>query len=207
MKTKLTYDLPKRVFDISVASAALGITLPIMIPIAIAIKTTMGSPILFQQTRPGKDGVPFDILKFRTMRDLRPDEEMIASDGNRITRLGNFLRKTSLDEFPTFWNVLRGDMSIVGPRPLLIRYLSRYSPLEFRRHETKPGITGWAQINGRNTISWSEKFKLDIWYVERRSLKLDTKILLKTLSKVLKRDGISSTESLTMPEFMGSEVP
>lgn len=203
---KLGYSLLKRGFDLGVSSTVLAATMPVMLPVALSIKATMGSPILFRQTRPGKNGVPFDILKFRTMRDLKEGEDIVSSDGDRITALGKFLRKTSLDEFPTFLNVLRGEMSVVGPRPLLMRYLPRYSVRQFRRHEVKPGITGWAQVNGRNSISWEEKFRLDVWYVEHRSLLLDTKILFQTIKKVLIRDGISSEDHVTMPEFMGSQA-
>ena len=203
---KLGYSLLKRGFDLGVSSTVLAATMPVMLPVALSIKATMGSPILFRQTRPGKNGVPFDILKFRTMRDLKEGEDIVSSDGDRITALGKFLRKTSLDEFPTFLNVLMGEMSVVGPRPLLMRYLPRYSVRQFRRHEVKPGITGWAQVNGRNSISWEEKFRLDVWYVEHRSLLLDTKILFQTIKKVLIRDGISSEDHVTMPEFMGSQA-
>ncbi len=202
---KLPYRILKRGFDLGVSVGALSATLPVMIPVAVSIKATMGSPILFRQTRPGKDGVPFDILKFRTMRDLKPGEDIVSSDVDRITRLGKFLRKTSLDEFPTFLNVLIGDMSVVGPRPLLMRYLPRYDVTQFQRHDVKPGITGWAQVNGRNSISWEEKFRLDVWYVENRSFVLDTKILFQTVKKVLVRDGISADEHVTMPEFMGKK--
>lgn len=200
----LFYAPLKRAMDVSASGVGLLLTAPLTIPAAAGIWATMGRPILFRQERPGKDGKTFEILKFRTMRALKPGEDMLQSDGARLTRLGKFLRSTSIDELPTLLNVLRGDMSLVGPRPLLTRYLSRYSPEQARRHEVKPGVTGWAQINGRNALSWEDKFALDVWYVDHRSIWLDAAIVLGTVGKVLKRDGISAQGAATMSEFMGS---
>ncbi len=200
----LFYKPLKRLMDVSAASAGLIATAPLTLPAAAAIYVTMGRPILFRQQRPGLHGEPFSILKFRTMRLVRPGEDMIASDGDRITRVGNFLRKTSIDELPTLLNVLSGEMSLVGPRPLLMSYLERYSPEQRRRHDVKPGVTGWAQVNGRNTLSWEEKFEHDCWYVDNRSLMLDLKIVWMTVGKVLKKEGISAQGSATTVEFKGS---
>ena len=179
---------------------------PLLGMLAAAIRVTMGSAVCFRQERPGRDGRPFRIVKFRTMRDTEPGEDPLASDAMRLSTLGGWLRRTSLDEFPTLWNVLCGDMSLVGPRPLLMRYLSRYSAEQARRHEVKPGLTGWAQVNGRNAISWEEKFQYDVWYVDHQSLSLDLRILARTVFKVLKREGISAGDHATMPEFMGAEA-
>lgn len=198
------YGCAKRAVDVLASAAGLLATAPLTVPAAVGILATMGRPIFFRQRRPGLRGEPFDILKFRTMRNLKPGEDMLGSDADRITRLGAFLRATSIDELPTLLNVLLGDMSLVGPRPLLMRYLERYSPEQARRHEVKPGITGWAQANGRNALTWDEKFKLDVWYVDHCSLKLDALILLKTVGKVLQRDGISAEGQATMSEFMGA---
>lgn len=164
----------------------------------------MGTPIFFVQPRAGKDGEVFELIKFRTMREPEPGEDRLGSDANRLTAVGEFLRSTSIDELPTLLNVLKGDMSLVGPRPLLVRYLDRYTPEQARRHEVKPGVTGWAQINGRNSIGWEEKFELDVWYVDHQSLWLDIYILAKTVQKVVMREGISSEGAATMPEFMGT---
>jgi len=164
----------------------------------------MGRPVLFKQMRPGLNGKPFYMYKFRTMTYERDEQGTLLSDELRLTGLGRFLRSTSLDELPELFNILKGDMSLVGPRPLLMQYLDRYTPEQARRHEVKPGITGWAQVNGRNAISWEEKFALDVWYVDNCSLWLDMKILLMTLVKVFKREGISAAGEATMPEFMGS---
>jgi lipopolysaccharide/colanic/teichoic acid biosynthesis glycosyltransferase len=171
--------------------------------VATAVRVTMGAPVFFRQQRPGLGGRPFSLLKFRTMRHARPGEDGPESDAARLGRLGRFLRATSIDELPTLLNVLRGEMSLVGPRPLLMRYLPRYSPRQYRRHEVKPGITGWAQVNGRNAISWDEKFELDVWYVENQSFLLDLRILARTFVKVFKREGISREGHATMPEFLG----
>jgi lipopolysaccharide/colanic/teichoic acid biosynthesis glycosyltransferase len=197
----------KRGIDIGVSATGLAATLPITVPVAAAIAATMGRPVIFEQVRPGLHGEPFPLLKFRTMREPKPGEDRLGSDADRITRLGAFLRSTSLDELPTLLNVLRGDMSLVGPRPLLMRYLDRYTPDQARRHEVKPGITGWAQINGRNAISWEEKFRLDVWYVDHQRLRLDLEILARTALKVIQRDGIAADGHATMPEFMGSKRP
>ncbi len=163
----------------------------------------MGAPVLFRQTRPGLRGKPFIMYKFRTMTDERDPQGNLLPDEQRLTRLGRFLRSTSLDELPELINVLKGDMSLVGPRPLLMKYLDRYTPEQFRRHEVKPGITGWAQVNGRNALTWEEKFKLDVWYVDNWNLWLDFKILLMTLVKVFRREGIGHGSQATMPEFRG----
>ena len=202
---KLGYKALKRSMDLCGAAAGLLATAPLTLPAAAAIGLTMGRPILFRQPRPGLGGEPFLMMKFRTMRDLRPGESMLESDGSRLTRVGAWLRATSIDELPTLLNVLRGEMSLVGPRPLLTRYLERYDLTQRRRHEVKPGVTGWAQIHGRNALSWEEKFKLDVWYVDHRSLMLDLSILIKTVHKVLAREGISAPQEATMTEFLGSQ--
>lgn len=193
--------LAKRVFD--VVSSALGILLlsPVLLAIAVAVRVVMGRPVLFRQVRPGFRGKPFTLYKFRTMRDVRDQDGNLLPDEDRLPPFGRFLRSTSLDELPELFNVLKGDMSLVGPRPLLMEYLDRYTPEQARRHEVKPGITGWAQVNGRNSLSWEDKFRLDVWYVDHCSLWLDFKILCITLVKVLKREGISAADSATMPEF------
>ncbi len=164
----------------------------------------MGSPVLFEQERPGYQGKPFKLKKFRTMRNLKPGEEMLASDADRLTALGKFIRSTSIDELPSLLNVLNGDMSLVGPRPLLMRYLERYNEHQARRHDAKPGVTGWAQVNGRNALGWDQKFDLDVWYVEHADLLLDLQILAMTVLKVVQRDGISEEGQATMTEFMGN---
>ena len=194
----------KRTFDILGAGIGLTLLSPVLLILVILIRRQMGSPVLFRQTRPGKDGKPFEMMKFRTMRDATgPDGELLP-DTARLTPLGQTLRSSSLDELPELWNVLKGDMSLVGPRPLLMEYLPLYSPEQARRHDVRPGITGWAQINGRNAISWDEKFTLDIWYVDNRGLWLDLKIIWLTIRKVLKREGISAAGEATMPKFKGS---
>lgn len=199
------YEGLKRGMDIGGAALGLVATAPLLVPSIIAVRASLGSPVFYSQERPGKDGQPFTLVKLRTMKLSRPGQDDIGSDEQRITALGQFLRSASIDELPTLWNVLRGDMSLVGPRPLLMRYLPRYSPEQARRHEVKPGITGWAQIHGRNDMSWEDKFAHDVWYVDHRSLVLDTRILLKTVKKVLVREGISKTGHVTAPEFMGRE--
>jgi lipopolysaccharide/colanic/teichoic acid biosynthesis glycosyltransferase len=198
--------LLKRILDWVAAAVGLLLLSPILVAVAFAILLTAGRPILFRQKRPGHKGVPFEVLKFRTMRQLRPDEVMVNSDEQRLTRLGSLLRRTSLDELPELWNVLKGEMSLVGPRPLLMEYLDRYDNEQRRRHDVVPGITGWAQVNGRNAISWEEKFRLDVWYVDNWSMRLDLKILGMTLIRVFKREGISAGGCATMPEFTGSEA-
>lgn len=200
------YDIARRLFDVAASAAALAVTAPIAIPTAAAIRLTMGSPVLFRQVRPGKDGEPFELLKFRTMRNLKPGESMLATDGERITWLGRLLRETSLDELPTFINVLRGEMSVVGPRPLLMRYLDRYTPRQARRHEVKPGITGLAAIRGRNALTWEERFEYDVQYVEEQSIWLDVKIIAETIWIVLRREGITAQGEATMYEFMGTQA-
>lgn len=194
----------KRLCDFFAALIGLLILAPVLAVIACAIYIRMGSPIMFKQPRPGKNGEIFTFYKFRTMTDERDSTGILLPDDKRLTAIGQFIRKTSLDEFPQLWNVLKGDMSLVGPRPLLVAYLDRYTPQQARRHEVKPGITGWAQINGRNTISWEEKFKLDVWYVDNWSLSLDLKILFNTFIKVIKKEGISHPNYATMTEFKGN---
>ena len=196
--------LAKRFLDGVVAACLLILCAPLLAGVAVAIAVTLGAPVLFRQRRPGRGGAPFTVLKFRSMRDARGLDDALLPDSARLTRFGRFLRSTSLDELPQLWNVLRGDLSLVGPRPLLMAYLPRYSPEQARRHEVLPGITGWAQINGRNSISWEHKFALDVWYVDHWSLWLDVKILLITASRVLGRGGVSSSGHATMPEFTGS---
>jgi lipopolysaccharide/colanic/teichoic acid biosynthesis glycosyltransferase len=195
----------KRVFDLSVAAAAVVLLAPLVLAVAVAVRLCLGKPVWFVQERPGRHGVPFRMIKFRTMRDALDANGRPLPDGERLTRLGRFLRAASLDELPELWNVLRGDMSLVGPRPLLMEYLPLYSAEQARRHEVKPGITGWAQMNGRNALSWEEKFRLDVWYVDHASLWLDLKIIALTLWKTVRRDGISQSGHATMPDFLGSE--
>jgi sugar transferase EpsL len=179
------------------------LSLPLII-ISLAIKWKIGCPVLFQQLRPGAKGDPFKLYKFRTMNNRCDSLGNLLPDSERLTHFGMFLRATSLDELPEFWNVFKGDMSLVGPRPLLLQYLDRYTLEQARRHELKPGITGWAQVNGRNAISWEEKFKLDIWYVDNRSVWLDLKIIFLTTWRILKREGINQEGQATMEEFFGS---
>jgi lipopolysaccharide/colanic/teichoic acid biosynthesis glycosyltransferase len=176
-----------------------------MLYLAFRVRQELGSPVLFRQVRPGLGGKPFVMYKFRTMTEERDEQGNLFPDEKRLTPFGAFLRAWSLDELPELFNVLKGDMSLVGPRPLLMQYLDRYTPEQFRRHEVKPGITGWAQVNGRNALSWEEKFKLDVWYVDNWTIWLDLKILWLTLVKVLRREGISAHGHATMPEFKGSE--
>ncbi|NNC92802.1 MAG: sugar transferase [Acidimicrobiia bacterium] len=197
----------KRAIDIAVSAIAMVALLPVLAILAVVIRIGLGSPILFRQDRIGHNGAVFRITKFRTMTDARDAEGRLLPDAERLTSLGLRLRSWSLDELPELLDVLRGDMSLVGPRPLPVRYRDRYSPAEWRRHECKPGITGWAQINGRNALSWPEKFALDVWYVDNRSLALDVKILFLTLKAVLTRRGITSDEHATMPEFLGRQTP
>jgi len=194
----------KRLFDIVVAGFSLIALFPVFILLALLIKIKLGSPVLFKQVRPGLNGSPFKIYKFRTMSDLKDTNGKLLSDSSRLSSFGKMLRATSLDEQPELWNVLKGDMSLVGPRPLLVEYLPLYSELQNRRHEVRPGMTGWAQINGRNAISWEEKFKLDVWYVDNHSFWLDLKILFKTIKKVFVREGVNAEGELTMPRFTGA---
>jgi lipopolysaccharide/colanic/teichoic acid biosynthesis glycosyltransferase len=193
----------KRLFDIVMAGASFIILSPLIWIILLSIRVFQGKRIFFRQLRPGKDGRAFEILKFCTMTDGCDAAGCLLPDADRLTWIGRFLRSTSLDELPEFWNVLKGDMSIVGPRPLLMQYLDRYTPEQARRHAVKPGITGWAQVNGRNAISWEEKFRLDVWYVDHGSVALDLRIILMTVLKVVQREGINSEDDTTMPEFMG----
>lgn len=194
----------KRFFDIIASAIALILLSPIIAIVAWQISRKLGSPVLFRQVRPGLNGKPFTMIKFRTMRDAVDKNGSPLPDAERMTPFGNFLRSTSLDELPELWNVFKGDMSLVGPRPLLMEYLPLYSKEQARRHEVRPGVTGWAQINGRNAISWEEKFKLDVWYVENHSFWLDLKILFLTVKKVFIRDGISAAGEATMSKFTGS---
>lgn len=194
----------KRGVDVVGAGVGLVFISPVLAAAAVAVGLTMGRPIFFRQRRPGLGGEPFILIKFRTMRPPSPGEERIGNDEGRITAVGKLLRSTSIDELPTLLNVLRGDMSLVGPRPLLMRYLKRYSPEQARRHEVRPGITGWAQINGRNAVDWHQRLAHDVWYVDNHSLWLDIKILFRTLWKVIRRDGISSEGHATMPRFRGT---
>ena len=195
---------PKRLFDVLVAGAALVALSPLILATAIAVRLAMGSPVLFRQVRPGLGGRPFKLVKFRTMLNAVDASGKPLSDAERLTRFGRFLRASSLDELPQLWNVLRGDMSLVGPRPLLMQYLPLYSAEQARRHEVRPGLTGWSQVNGRNALGWDEKFDLDVWYVDNRSFALDLKILLKTALQLLRPRGVSAAGHDTMPEFRGS---
>ena len=194
----------KRVFDVVVAMLTILILSPLIVGILLLIVLLQGWPPFFCQVRPGKGGKPFKLIKFRTMSDAADRTGVSLSDKQRLTRFGRLLRTTSLDELPELWNVLKGDMSVVGPRPLLMEYLPLYTAQQARRHEVLPGITGWAQVNGRNALSWEEKFRLDVWYVDHQSLRLDLKILFLTGWKVFKREGISYSGSATMPTFRGS---
>jgi lipopolysaccharide/colanic/teichoic acid biosynthesis glycosyltransferase len=194
----------KVLLDRTAALVGLVLLSPLLAAVALAIRARMGAPVLFVQTRPGHGGRPFDLVKFRTMRHASGRDGRPLPDAERLTALGRFLRATSLDELPQLWNVLRGDLSLVGPRPLLMQYLARYTPEQARRHDVLPGITGWAQVNGRNAISWDEKFGLDVWYVDHWTLALDLRILALTLLRVLRREGIAREGHVTMPEFMGS---
>ena len=196
----------KRGIDVMGAAAGLAVTAPVLGAAALAVRVTMGSPVLFRQVRPGLHGAPFELIKLRTMRPPRPGEENRADD-LRLTRLGQLLRATSIDELPSLWNVLRGEMSLVGPRPLLMEYLERYNPEQARRHEVKPGLTGWTQVNGRNAQDWEEKFALDTWYVDHWSLWLDLRILLRTPAPVLFGSGTSHPTHATAPDFEGPEAP
>lgn len=193
----------KRAIDICLASLTLVLFSPLIVGIAVLVLLTMGRPVLFKQARAGYRGMPFMLFKFRTMREVSDDHGRLP-DGQRLSKLGRFLRKLSLDELPQFWNVWKGEMSLVGPRPLLVDYLPRYSPEQARRHEVKPGITGWAQVNGRNELSWEEKFKLDVWYVDHSSLRLDAKILVLTIWNTLSRKAINQPGHATAEEFMGT---
>ena len=194
----------KRVFDVVASLTALLLFSPVILLVAWKISRKMGSPVLFRQVRPGLNGKPFEMVKFRTMKDAIDAQGNPLPDSERLTSFGQFLRSSSLDELPELWNVLKGDMSLVGPRPLLMEYLPLYSAEQYRRHDVRPGVTGWAQINGRNTLSWKDKFALDVWYVDNRSLWLDIKILFLTIKKVVVRDGISADGEATMSRFEGN---
>jgi sugar transferase EpsL len=191
------------VFDFMVALVGVALFFPLFIIVAVLVLVRLGRPVFFYQVRPGKNSRPFEMVKFRTMLDARDSSGGLLSDSERLTKFGRFLRSTSLDELPELWNVLMGEMSLVGPRPLLLEYLPLYSVDQMRRHEIRPGITGWAQVNGRNALSWEEKFKLDIWYVDNQSFWLDLKILFMTVKKVVVREGISAKGDATMPVFAG----
>lgn len=195
----------KRFIDISASLCALVLLAPVMAIVAWNIRKKLGSPVLFRQVRPGRDGKPFEMVKFRTMRDAVDNDGHPLADAERMTPFGGFLRSSSLDELPELWNVLKGDMSLVGPRPLLMEYLPLYSQEQNRRHEVRPGVTGWAQVNGRNALSWDEKFKLDVWYVDNRTFILDLKILFMTVKKVVVKEGISADDNVTMSKFTGNK--
>lgn len=194
----------KRLFDSVAALLGMLLLAVPMLVLMCLVRRNLGSPVFFIQVRPGLNGLPFKMVKFRTMTDERDIDGKLLPDAMRLTRFGRFLRASSLDELPELWNVLKGEMSLVGPRPLLVEYLNLYSPDQARRHEVRPGITGWAQVNGRNAISWEEKLKLDVWYVDHHTMFLDIKILWLTLRKVLLRDGVSASGEVTMPRFTGS---
>ncbi len=199
--------IAKRIFDLCLAGLGLVLLSPVFLLVALLVRLVHGSPVLFRQQRPGFRARPFRLYKFRTMTDARDGRGQLLPDAQRLTRLGRFLRASSLDELPELFNVLRGEMSLVGPRPLLMQYLPRYSPEQARRHDVLPGITGWAQINGRNALTWEDKFRLDVWYVDHWHFGLDLKIIAITLLKVLRREGISQPGHATAEEFMGSERP
>ncbi len=193
----------KRLFDIVVSAIALLVFLPLILVLIVLVRIKLGSPVFFTQTRPGKDGKPFQMVKFRSMTTAKDADGNLLPDDQRLPKFGKLLRSTSLDELPELWNVLKGDMSLVGPRPLLMQYLDRYTPEQRRRHDVRPGITGWAQVNGRNNVPWEERFKMDVWYVDNHNLLLDIKILWMTVMKVVKRSDVSQEGHATMTEFMG----
>lgn len=195
----------KRFFDISVAAVLLIVLSPLMLAIAALVRFKLGAPVLYSQVRPGLQGRPFRMFKFRTMLDIRDLNGQLLPSDRRLTCFGKKLRATSLDELPELWNVLRGEMSLVGPRPLLMEYLPLYSPTQYRRHEVRPGITGWAQVNGRNHLSWTEKFCLDVWYVDNRTFLLDLEILALTIARVISSDGVTTINDTVMPRFKGNE--
>jgi lipopolysaccharide/colanic/teichoic acid biosynthesis glycosyltransferase len=194
----------KRLMDISVASLALLLASPLLLVLALVVRRKLGSPVLFRQTRPGLHGRPFEMVKFRTMTDERGSDGQPLPDRDRLPPFGQWLRSTSLDELPELWNVLKGDMSLVGPRPLLMSYLPLYAPWQARRHEVRPGITGWAQVNGRNAQTWDERFRLDVWYVDHHNVLLDLRILAATVGKVLRREGVQAEGEATMKPFTGN---
>lgn len=194
----------KRGLDVVIAAIVLLIASPLLLLVACAVRMNLGAPVLFRQRRPGLRGRPFTMVKFRTMRDAVDREGRALPDAERLTPFGTLLRSTSLDELPELWNVLRGDMSLVGPRPLLMAYLDRYTPEQARRHDVRPGVTGWAQVHGRNAVSWDERFRLDVWYVDHQSLRLDLQILVRTFTTVLRRTGVSAQGEATMSVFEGT---
>jgi lipopolysaccharide/colanic/teichoic acid biosynthesis glycosyltransferase len=202
----MIYKYVKRILDVISSLLAIIILSPLLAVTSVLVKTKLGSPVLFKQERPGKDEKIFTLMKFRTMTDERDENGELLPDEVRLTKFGKFLRSTSIDELPELFNILKGDMSVIGPRPLLVKYLPRYNEHQHRRHEVKPGLSGWAQVNGRNAISWEEKFDFDVEYVDNYSLLMDIKVLLMTVANVLKREGISSETSATMEEFMGNEI-
>lgn len=191
----------RRLLDLVIAVAALIVLSPLLAAVAALVRFRLGAPVLFRQERAGREGVPFTIYKFRTMTERRGADGQLLPDEARLTRLGRFLRSSSLDELPELWNVIRGDMALVGPRPLPVAYLDRYTPEEARRHEVRPGITGWAQVNGRNAVGWEERLAMDVWYVDHRSLRLDLQILWRTVRAVIRREGISAEGHATMTEL------
>lgn len=195
----------KRLFDITLVLLSAPLVLPVVLVLAVLVRLSMGKGVFFVQERPGRHGKPFRMVKFRTMRNAVDESGRPLPDAERLTPTGRFLRSSSLDELPELWNVLKGEMSLVGPRPLLMEYLPLYSAEQARRHDVRPGVTGWAQVNGRNALSWEEKFRLDVWYVENRTLFLDIRIICMTLRKVIKRDGISAAGEATMPKFGGTK--
>ena len=203
--SRLASDAVKRALDIMLACVALVLLSPVLAVVWVLVRLRMGTPVLFRQQRPGRHGRPFEMAKFRTMTDARDADGNLLPDAERLTALGQWLRRSSIDELPELLNVLAGDMSLVGPRPLLMQYLPLYSPEQARRHEVRPGITGWAQVNGRNAVSWPEKFELDVWYVDHRSTKLDFEIMWKTVSQVVGGHGVSADGHATMEPFSGNE--
>jgi lipopolysaccharide/colanic/teichoic acid biosynthesis glycosyltransferase len=208
MVTSRAPDALKRLIDVTVASAALVILAPLILGLALLLRITQRAPVLFRQTRPGLGGAPFTMYKFRTMTvDAPTDEDEATTDAQRTTRLGRLLRSLSLDELPELWNVIKGDMSLVGPRPLLMEYLPRFTPEQARRHEVRPGITGLAQVSGRNALTWEQKFALDVKYVDEHDLRMDLDIIFRTIGTLLSREGISHSEQVDMPKFLGTEKP
>ncbi|AUB74759.1 sugar transferase [Pseudomonas sp. Lz4W] len=195
----------KRLFDVVASFFGLLLLSPVIAVVAWQVRRKLGTPVLFRQVRPGLHGKPFEMIKFRTMKDAWDAHGNPLPDSERMTAFGSFLRSSSLDELPGLWNVLKGEMSLVGPRPLLMEYLPLYNAQQYRRHEVRPGVTGWAQVNGRNALSWEDKFKLDVWYVDNRSIWLDVKIVFLTLKKVLIREGISADGEVTMSKFTGGQ--
>jgi lipopolysaccharide/colanic/teichoic acid biosynthesis glycosyltransferase len=200
------HDRTQRTLDVTVAALMLVVTAPLMLVVAVLVAWRLGRPVFFRQQRPGLHGRALTLVKFRTMRDPDPQRGMVT-DADRMTRLGRVLRSTSVDELPTFWNILRGDMSLVGPRPLLMHYLDLYTPEQARRHLVRPGLTGLAQVRGRNALTWEARFDLDVWYVEHRTVRLNMRILAETFLTVLRRDGIAAEGEATMPQFTGSSTP